>query len=337
MLKEIFVIEDGINVFHYVTGDDIANQTDPVLTSGFLSALQSFTTQTRSGSINSYTSETENVFFKKIENTNKQLVAIFSKKTDETMAQALINQIDRILSKSPIMFEINVDLSDTREGKKLKIKIENLIKHPTSQKSQIELATKLFDDSSVDFLVIYDYKKHKSLLKRHSGKDRKLLFSKYLALVHIKISNFISQLNLGSEYSMVTAENDLKHLAIVKVGNKLIFTQSVLKSEDYVKLGLQIKGYVDSDSYLDEFLYLSETNKWRVEEDNSFTAILGESPYWRAEESCLELIEEFDTFMDFNFDDQFIKVQLYITNPNLSQVTILKKHTAKRYEFTIYQ
>ena len=138
MLKEVFVIEDGINVFHYNTSDDTLSHTDPVRTSGFLSALQSFTRETRSGSINSYSSDSENVIFKKIENTNKQLVAIFSKNTDDKMAEALVNQIDIILSRSNIMFEVNVDLSNTKEGKKIKSQIKKLVKQPTTQKSQIE-------------------------------------------------------------------------------------------------------------------------------------------------------------------------------------------------------
>lgn len=338
VLKEIFVIEDGINIFHYVRGDDDTRiLTDPVLTSGFLSALQSFTREARSGSINSYSSDSENVIFKKIENTNKQLIAIFSKNTDDQMAEALINQIDKILSRSKIMFEVNVDVSNTKEGKKIISKIEKLIQQPTTQKTQIELATKLFDNSKVDFIAIYDFKKQKSLLKKQTGKSNRQGLSKHIFPLHDAITNFISQLNLGNEYSMVTASNDKKHFAIVKVENKLVFTQSKLKSQDHVKLGLQIKGYADSEIYLDEFLYLFENKKWRVEEDNNFSVILGESPYWRAEQSCLELIDEFNKFMDFTFNDQFIKVQIYISNPKLAQVTILKKHTAKGYEFTIYE
>ena len=53
---------------------------------------------------------------------------------------------------------------------------------------------------------------------------------------------------------------------------------------------------------ISDLAFVDVNNKWKVEEDKNFTSIIGEAPYWRAEQSCLEIIKEFDNFMDFNFN-----------------------------------
>ncbi len=335
MLKEIFVIEDGINVFHYAISDS-SNNVDPVLTSGFLSALQSFTSHSRSSQINSYTSETEIVFFKKIQNTNKNLVAIFSSKTEEIYAETMLKRIDKVLSKSKIMFEINVDVSDTREGVKIKKRIEKLLHLSTSQKAQNDVADNLFHSHKVDFLSIYDVKRKKSIFRR-SETDIKKSFSNELIDLDEALGNFVKQLNLGDDYNFIILETDNNRISFFKSDHKITFVKGSARGDDHIKLPLNINGYIDTDDFLEEFMYLSEVTKWRMEQDNSFNVIKGNPPYWRDEKSCSNLVKQFSTFMESLFDDLFFKIQIYVSNPKISQTMILRQYTANSHEFTIYQ
>ncbi|MCE7736477.1 MAG: hypothetical protein GPJ54_16470 [Candidatus Heimdallarchaeota archaeon] len=335
MLKEIFVIEDGINIFHYATNDS-TNNVDPVLTSGFLSALQSFTSHSRSSQINSYTSETEIVFFKKIQDTNKNLVAIFSSKTDESYAETMLYRIDKVFSKSKIMFEMNVDVSNTREGVKIKKRIDKLLHLSTTQKTQNEVADNLFKLHKVEFLSIYDVQRKKSIFRR-SETEIKKSFANEIVELDKAIGNFVKQLNLGEDYNFVILETDNCHISFYKSDSKVTFSKGSARGEDHIKLPLNIHGYIDTDDFLEEFMYLSETTKWRMEQDNSINVIKGDPQIWRDEQICAKLVNQFSTFLMNLFDDLFFKIQIYVSNPKLSQTMIIRQYTAKSNEFTIYQ
>lgn len=334
MLKEIFVIEDGINVFHYATNKS-SNNVDPVLTSGFLSALQSFTSHSRSSQINSYTSESELVIFKQIEDTNKNLVAIFSNKTDEVYAETMLNRIDKLISKSKIMFEINVDVTLTREGERIKKRIEKLLLLSTSQKAQNEIASNLFKSHKLDFLSIYDVKKKKSNF-RIAETEIKKSFANELVELDNEITNFVKQLNLGEDYNFVILESDNNRISFFKSENKVTFCKGSARGDDHISIPLNINGYVDSDDFLGEFMYLSEMTKWRMGSDNTFNAIKGNPPYYRDEQTCSTIVDQFATFMENLFGDLFFKIQIYVSGPKISQIMILRQSTANSHEFTIY-
>jgi hypothetical protein len=309
---------------------------DPVLTSGFLSALKSFTSQSRSSQINSYTSESEIVIFKRITNTSKDLVAIFETTTDEHYAETLINQIDKLLSKTKIMYEKNLIVTDSKEGRKISQKIDGMLKLSTSQKAQLELASNLFNSHKVELLSIYDVKRKKSLSKLYRNEARKAL-SKHLTELDTAVDLFVSQLHLGESYIFAIVESDDKRISFYKSGNKITLCQGSGKRDDYIKLPLNINGYLDIDDFIGEFLYLNEKNKWRMRADKSVNVIRGDPPYWRDEQACFDLIGEFDKFMLNVFEDQFFKIQIHTTKPELSQATILRQHTADSHEFTIYR
>lgn len=334
MLKEIFVIEDGINVFHYDINNTSSN-VDPVLSSGFFSALQSFT-HTRSSEINSYSSESEIVIFKSILNTNKNLVAIFSSKADEAYAERMLNRIEKIFSKSKIMFQMNINVTQSAEGDKIKKRIEKLLKLSTSQKAQTELAEKLYKSHVVDFFIIYDIKRRKSVFRKAESGIKKSFASELVTLDETLV-NFIEQLNLGKEYNFVTIETDNKHISIFKDGGKITFGQGSPKSDDYVKLPFLINGYNDSDEFLEEFMFLTEVAKWRMDQDNSFNVIRGNPPYWKEEQVCSDLVQKFSTFMSNLFDDLYFKIQIYSSYPKLSQITVQRQFTMNSHEFTIFE
>ncbi|MCE7736476.1 MAG: hypothetical protein GPJ54_16465 [Candidatus Heimdallarchaeota archaeon] len=334
MLKEIFVIEDGVNIFHFAP-NSTSNNVDPVLSSGFFSALQSFT-HSRSSEINSYSSESEIVIFKNIMSTNKNLVAIFSTKADEAYAERMLNRIEKIICKSKIMFQMNIDHTGSTEGNKIKNRIEKLLKLSTSQKAQIELANKLFKSHDSDLLIIYDIKKRKSVLRKADNEIKKS-FANELIILDEALDALIQQLNLGEEYNFVTVETDNKHISIFKDDKKVTFAQGSSRSDDYVKLPLIINGYIETDEFLDEFLYLTELSKWKMDQDNSFSVIRGTAPYWREEQSCSDLVEKAYNFMNNLFGDIFFKIQIYISNPKMSQLIIQRQFTMNSHEFTIFQ
>lgn len=328
------MIEEGVNIFHYVANNS-QNSVDPTLSSGFFSALQSFT-HSRSSEINSYSSESEIVIFKTILNSSKNLVAIFSNKADESYAERMLIRIEKIFSKSKIMFQMNIDVTRSAEGNKIKNRIEKLLKLSSSQKAQIELANKLYKDHAVDSFIIYNIKNRKSIFRKTETEISKS-FARELVTLDDVLTNFVHQLNLGLDYNFVTVEADNKHISFFKDDTKVTFSQGSPKSYDYIELPLIINGYSDTNDFLDEFMYLSEVAKWRMEEDNSFNAIKGNPPYWRDEQSCMDLVKTFSTFMNKLFDDLFFKIQIYISNPKLSKITIQPQFTMNSHEFTIFQ
>ncbi|MHA2306466.1 MAG: hypothetical protein ACXACU_13865, partial [Candidatus Hodarchaeales archaeon] len=74
MLKEIFVIADGILYFHYSCDPSTLDSDETILSSALLTAIQSFSEQARTDALESFVMANEYFLFKKMIPTDKTLV-----------------------------------------------------------------------------------------------------------------------------------------------------------------------------------------------------------------------------------------------------------------------
>ena len=77
-------------------------------------------------------------------------------------------------------------------------------------------------------------------------------------LMHVK------QINLGEDYNFVILESDNNRISFFKSENKVTFCKGSARGDDHISVPLNINGYVDSDDFLGEFMYLSEITKSKI-------------------------------------------------------------------------
>lgn len=99
MLKEIFVIDSGILLFHYTIDHDASDSDQAVLSSGFMSAIRDFGKETRSEVIDSLSTETEYIFFTSNVSTGVVTVGVFDRKAPENIAREALEKAHEIVSR----------------------------------------------------------------------------------------------------------------------------------------------------------------------------------------------------------------------------------------------
>ena len=77
MLKEVFVIEEGILQYHYSSDKDTDDSDDAVLSSGLLTAIRDFSQHARSDVLDSFSTETEYFLFTACPNSRRIIVGVF--------------------------------------------------------------------------------------------------------------------------------------------------------------------------------------------------------------------------------------------------------------------
>ncbi|MFX0107649.1 MAG: hypothetical protein ACFE7R_05160 [Candidatus Hodarchaeota archaeon] len=209
MLKEVFLIDRGVLQFHYGSDKQASDDDKAVLSSGFLSAIQDFSTHARSDILQSF--ETENEYFKFLQcpESSKILVGVFDRRAPETLAgdamekaMAILRDVDMpeiegmqlpIEKKDEIrerIEQINIQLFSNEQ-------LSSIVVDLLSQRTDIPLA---FLVDSTDNSVITSFSRPKPLFKDTQVREHLLL--------HSTISKTFENFDIEQPYSYFIAESD---------------------------------------------------------------------------------------------------------------------------------
>ncbi len=186
MLREVFLIDEGLLQFHY-SSDSSANENDKaVLSSGLLTALQDFSSQARSGSLESFLTGDEYFLFTKCPETDRAVVGVFHRFAPEELARKSLERIQEVFKSADIpdaserqlpgdekqrlrnlIREIGLQLFDKEY---FELHIENLL----SNRSDIPLA---FLVDATDKSHVTHFARPKPLFRRSQVDDFLLLYS----------------------------------------------------------------------------------------------------------------------------------------------------------------
>ncbi|MFW9887656.1 MAG: hypothetical protein ACFFER_05700 [Candidatus Thorarchaeota archaeon] len=123
MLKEVFVIDNGVLLFHYAKDRDASDSDLAVLSSGFMSAIRDFSKETRSEVVDSLSTETEYILFTANAKTGVVTVGVFDRKAPEHVAREALEKTHELVSMVE-MPTSGLQLSDEKKDE-LRDKIEN--------------------------------------------------------------------------------------------------------------------------------------------------------------------------------------------------------------------
>ncbi|MHA2067037.1 MAG: hypothetical protein ACXABY_21935, partial [Candidatus Thorarchaeota archaeon] len=102
MLKEIFVIDSGVLLFHYTKDREASDSDQAVLSSGFMSAIRDFSKETRSEVVDSLSTETEYILFTSNVNTGVITAGVFDRKAPEHVVREALAKAHELVSSVEI-------------------------------------------------------------------------------------------------------------------------------------------------------------------------------------------------------------------------------------------
>ncbi|MFW9845658.1 MAG: hypothetical protein ACFFD6_02835 [Candidatus Thorarchaeota archaeon] len=102
MLKEIFVIDSGVLLFHYAKDRASSDSDQAVLSSGFMSALRDFSKETRSEVVDSFSTETEYILFTSGAEQEFITAGVFDRKAPEHVAREALEKAHELVSSVDI-------------------------------------------------------------------------------------------------------------------------------------------------------------------------------------------------------------------------------------------
>ncbi|MFW9919344.1 MAG: hypothetical protein ACFFED_07080, partial [Candidatus Thorarchaeota archaeon] len=93
MLKEVFVIEDGILQYHYSEDHRSDDSDQAVLSSGLLSAIRDFSAQARSDVLQSFATENEYFLFTVCDISKKIIGGVFDRRAPQQVARESLERM----------------------------------------------------------------------------------------------------------------------------------------------------------------------------------------------------------------------------------------------------
>ncbi|MFW9917733.1 MAG: hypothetical protein ACFFGZ_19180 [Candidatus Thorarchaeota archaeon] len=220
MVKEIFLISDGLPFFHYAEDATMEDSDKVLLSSGFLGALKSFSETERSDAIESFSTGNEYFLFRRYRNTSKMIVCVFDRNVSQRLARKSLKAIHDLIATTKIPESALIELG-TPEEILLKEKISELIARLFGAEGESERITELLEqrtDIPLAFLVsvaekqtIAHFSRPRPLFREQQVREFFLLFS--------TLETALSRLKFADSYAYFSIQSAEYTIASVWSGN----------------------------------------------------------------------------------------------------------------------
>ncbi|MFW9805449.1 MAG: hypothetical protein ACFFFK_01810 [Candidatus Thorarchaeota archaeon] len=226
MIREIFLIDRSLLQFHFSSDQSSSDDDKAVLSSGFFSAIQDFSTHARSDSLDSFSTETEYFLYLKFPDPERILVGVFDRRAPEDLAREALTKIRNILLKVRFPETDGMQLSpDEKESIREQIERINTQLFSNERLSSIVIKTLenrvdiplAFLVDSTDNSIIVSFSRPKPLFKQAQVRE--------FLLVHSTLQNVFENIGIGSHYSYFVIESD-DYTAVACNGGRLLSVAS---------------------------------------------------------------------------------------------------------------
>ncbi|MHA2351721.1 MAG: hypothetical protein ACXABX_01205 [Candidatus Thorarchaeota archaeon] len=209
MISEIFLIDRSVLQFHYSSNKSTSDDDKAVLSSGFFSAIQDFSTHARSDVLDSFSTETEYFLYLRFPDSERVLVGVFDQKSPEGFAREAMEKIMAILLKVKFPDIEGMQLSGDEKDKireeieKINVqlfsneRLSSIVIETLKDRSDIPLA---FLVDSTDSSLIASFSRPKPLFKQTQVRE--------FLLVHTTLQKVFESLGNGQDYSYFVIESD---------------------------------------------------------------------------------------------------------------------------------
>ena len=338
MLRELFVIDDGISIFHYVH-DQVKVTVDPVLVSGFFSAIRAFSEETRDGSLNRYITNKEMALFEKIPKTEKFAVAIYDTKVNEEVGKLILLEIVKLISKSKLSKTKYENVTDTDYGRKLWNQIEEISQLSTTGKTLNKVVESYAQEfQNIDIIQSIDAKTGRTVAKYY--RDMEKVNRKFLSTLKSFIAamdNLFSTRQLGIDYELILLTDDINNIACIKQKDRInLVSDNNGKSFDVCDVLLRLSGSIGFELYNDEFLDLQMHTRWNFHLTKGLTTMKGETPYIK-EKHINEVISTSLELMDVLGKQPFQTITVFVGGRQKKKVVISNLYQNSEFEMTIFE
>jgi hypothetical protein len=285
LFKEVYIINQGLNVFYYTYLANDNQDVDSVLASGFLSAIESFSKETRESSVESFASENELFLFDHLEESF-QLISVFDKYANLNAAKSIMQQIKNLVNiyNVPQKFSATHNVND-EEYQNLFDQLDELRLSTSSVETIAELAEDYFiNNSSLNLIAVYSLENKKI---NYQGARPSALFKPTLLQDFDLINTTVDKIAQKFEtetYDIITIKSKNYCLSITKVLNSIIvvYGPESLGEEVINGSGLKIMNSISFDHFL-KYYPSSFRSCWEISEIGNLKVISGETPISMAE------------------------------------------------------
>ena len=209
MLKEVFVIDRSVLQFHYNSDRSTSDDDKAVLSSGFLSAIQDFSTHARADILDSFSTENEYFLYLRIPNSDEVLVGVFARKAPEVLAREAMEKIKKLFTSVPkpefegmqLSVEVKEDLCDKIDRINVQLfsdeQLSTIVLELLEERGDIPLA---FLIDSTTNAIITKFSRPRPLFKEDQVRE--------FLLVHSTLIKTLESLNIFQMYSFFTIESE---------------------------------------------------------------------------------------------------------------------------------
>jgi len=209
MLREVYVMHNGVDIFHYSAGNVEDDDEQFMLTSGFFAALQSFSEEVRSSKINLFSSENELFLFDELEKEDTTLVIVCDNTIQQSVAREILRHVKITLDNSVLIDTPSHYRLEEKEERQLREEIHNVAQSLISVEFQVEAAKEIFSKrADIDQVLIYDYNDDKLHVNLVSDKINPVEKDQLLAIRSFQrnIIPFIKEFQVGTNFDFILIE-----------------------------------------------------------------------------------------------------------------------------------
>ncbi len=230
MLKEIFVIDSGVLLFHYTKDRDASDSDLAVLSSGFMSAIRDFGKETRSEIIDSLSTETEYILFTSKANTEVVTVGVFDRKAPEKVAREALEKAHEVISTVEI----------PTSGIQLEYEQKNILRNKLDSLSSQFFGTEYLDayvnellESRTDISLAFLLDSEKKEVIAKFARPRPLFREEHVReflLAHSTLLRTLSRLGISEEYKYFVIQSSEYTIASCWSGTLLSVTSGAMRT-----------------------------------------------------------------------------------------------------------
>ncbi|MHA2094514.1 MAG: hypothetical protein ACW98F_07795, partial [Candidatus Hodarchaeales archaeon] len=300
MLKEIFVIENGVLLFHYSSDPKKADSDESILSSGLLTAIQDFSEGARADALDSFSMENEFFLFTKFPNSHKTLVGVFEKHTPQALSRKSLIKIFTEIHEANLPDEGGFIELNTPEKDKLKNHILKLSSQLFGTNEDVAYVNELLEKrtdiplaillDAIDKKVITNFARPKPLFKQQQVTDFFLLNS--------TLSKTIPRLGFKGECEYFCINTDEYVVASVFCGKKISIATGSMNSleEDVLSVALEMCYFSSLNELTGSLGEESEFNSSILLHDGAIEHIKGNKLPGTASVFLLTLINNLNSF-----------------------------------------
>lgn len=322
---------NGVDIFHYAAHD--FDDSDFVLTSGFFSALQSFSQEVRSAKIDFFASETEIFMFDDFkEKENATIVVVFDNDIQQSVAREVLKQVKNTIIDSELFNLPESTTLSLNEEKALRARIRDVSLSLISIDFQIKASKELISSNpDISAVLMYNYYNDELY---HSYVDDNTSFNEEKQLRALRsISRYIIPLvkeyNVGTNFDLLTIET----YDVIMIISKQSTDYTIIISKDpdnpsvIYDLPFKMMSQPGFDFYYSNFKKYNSNTEYRINDAGKVQYSSGVSWSHHDIDIIVKTIGALNRLLDAFELDQFHEINIYPEEQDMGYIRFTRNFT----------